>query len=333
VANLRLESYLLTEESIASARRSLSDDGILILYNYYREPWLVDKLAGMVGSAFGEEPLVSTYGGWGRAAVIMDGPRLKEIPQGQFGPYKESGAAANVNELRVIGEGYYPMTNTQPATDDWPFIYLVGKSFPDIYIAGLAIVVLFSFLGIGLIAPRSTLRRFDWHMFFLGVAFALLEVRAIIQFALLFGSTWMVNSLVFFAILTGVLLAVLVNARFKVRRIWIFYALLFGMLLLNFVVQPNSLLFENVALRYIAASFLAFAPVFLANIIFSNSFRDSETADVAFASNLLGIMVGSMLEYFSMLFGYHLLLIPVMVFYACALLLYRRSGSTAAQAA
>jgi len=39
--------------------------------------------------------------------------------------------------------------------------------------------------GIWLIAPRSVLRRFDWHMFFLGAAFALLEVKALIVFALL----------------------------------------------------------------------------------------------------------------------------------------------------
>jgi hypothetical protein len=71
--------------------------------------------------------------------------------------------------------------------------------------------------------------------------------------------------------------------------------------------------------RYAIASSLIFAPVFLANVIFSNSFRDAEHADVAFASNLLGIMVGGMLEYFSMLFGYHLLLVAVIAFYFLAM--------------
>ncbi len=326
VANLRLESFLLTQDSIASARKALTDNGILVLYNYYREQWLVDKLAGMVGGAFDQQPLVSTYGGWGRAAVIMAGPRLRSLPAGSFGAYHEDSSAVNAKDLRVIGEGYYPVTSgaPTPATDDWPFVYLREKGFPSIYIAGLATIGLISLVGIFGIAPRRTLRQFDWHMFFLGMAFALLEVKALITFALLFGSTWIVNSLVFFAILTGVLLAVLVNARFKVRRIWISYVLLFAMLVLNLLVQPNSLLFQNPALRYVVASFLAFAPVFLANIIFSNSFRDSEAADVAFASNLLGIMVGGMLEYFSMVTGYYLLLVPIIVFYGCALLLYRR---------
>jgi hypothetical protein len=143
---------------------------------------------------------------------------------------------------------------------------------------------------------------------------------------LLFGSTWVVNSLVFFAILTSVLLAVLLNSRFKIRRIEIFYVLLFGMLLLNLFLPPEALLLSNPAMRYIAASFLAFTPVFLANVIFSNSFRETEVADVAFASNLLGIMVGAMMEYFSMLVGYHLLLLPVILFYALALV-FRGRGA------
>ena len=158
-------------------------------------------------------------------------------------------------------------------------------------------------------------------MFFLGVAFALLEVKALITFALLFGSTWIVNSLVFFAILTSVLLAVRVNMRFRVRRIWIFYFILFGMLALNLAIRPETLLFANVYARYLVASLLAFAPVFLANVIFSHAFRDTEIADIAFASNLLGIMAGGMLEYLSMLFGYHTLLWLVIAFYALAMLL------------
>ena len=327
VANLRLESFLLTQDSLAAARRALTDDGVLVLYNYYREQWLVEKLASMMGNAFDQEPLVSTYGGWGRAAVIMAGPRLGELPEGRFGTYREAGAAYGGTALRVIGEGFYPRSSVTPATDDWPFIYLNDRSFPSIYIAGLGVVVLVSLAGVLAIAPGRTLRRFNWHMFFLGVAFALLEVRALTTFTLLFGSTWMVNSLVFFAILAGVLLAVLVNARFKIRRIGIFYALLFGMLVLNLFVRPDSVLFGDPTLRYLAASFLAFTPVFLANVIFSNSFRDTEEADVAFASNLLGIMVGGMLEYFSMLVGYNLLLVPVIIFYAAALLLYRRPGA------
>ncbi len=318
IANLRLESFLFTQDSLAAARGALAPDGVLVLYNYYREPWLIEKLAGMVSRTFGRDSFVSTYGGQGRGAVIINGPRLARISE-NVAPYRETTATEPSTELRVTGEGLMGGGTIAPATDDWPFVYLPRKSFPSIYLRGLAVVIAISLAGIWWIAPPQTLRRFDWHMFFLGVAFALLEVKALITFALLFGSTWIVNSLVFFAILTSVLIAVRVNARFAVRRIWIFYVLLFGMLALNLVVRPDALLFENVWARYLVASALIFAPVFLANVIFSHSFRDTDQADVSFASNLLGIMAGGMLEYLSMLFGYHVLLWFVIAFYALAL--------------
>jgi hypothetical protein len=324
--SLRLESFLLTQDAIAKARTRLTNNGILVLYNFYRDDWLVQKLANMAGHAFNQEPFVSTYGGWGRAAVIMVGPRLTTLPPGKFGPYHENSRPSGKRgePLRVIGEGYYPLSSTTPATDDWPFLYLVDRSFPLLYIAGLGMVVLFALAGTLTLAPRRVLRRFNWHMFFLGVAFMLLEVKSLTTFSLLFGSTWLVNSLVFFAILSSVLLAVLVNSRLKIRRITPFYLLLFGVLVLNVLLPPEALLLGNPLVRYLLASVLAFTPVFLANIIFANSFRDSETADVAFASNLLGIMVGGGLEYFSMLIGYRMLLLFVIVFYACALLLRNR---------
>ncbi|TMD58978.1 MAG: spermidine synthase [Chloroflexi bacterium] len=332
--SLRLESFLLTEESIRAARARLTNDGLVVFYNFYREDWLVQKLANMAGHAFNQQPLVSTYGGWGRAATIMVGPRLKTLPAGMFGAYHET--ASSSKDLRVIGEGYYPLTNGTMATDDWPFLYLRDHSFPLIYVFGLLMVAFYALGGTLLLAPRKTLRRFDWHMFFLGVAFMVLEVKSLTTFSLLFGSTWFVNSLVFFAILSSVLLAVLVNSRLKIRRIGIWYLLLFGVLVLNLFLPPEALLLGNPIARYLLASILAFTPVFLANIIFANSFRDSETADISFASNLLGIMVGGGLEYFSMLYGYHWLLVLVIIFYACALLLRRRrtgKGGTTSEGA
>ena len=44
--------------------------------------------------------------------------------------------------------------------------------------------------------------------------------------------------------------------------------------------------------------------MFFANLVFSYSFRDTRTADMAFASNLLGAMVGGALEYLALLTGY-----------------------------
>jgi hypothetical protein len=326
IANLRLESFLFTQDSLAAAKAALTPNGVLVLYNYYREPWLIEKLAGMVSRTFGRDSFVSTYGGEGRGAVIINGPRLATSSAANAGPYQEK-AATDATRLRVTGEGTMGTSPIPPATDDWPFVYLPHPSLPALYLRGLAVVAAISLAGLWWIAPRQALRRFDWKMFFLGAAFALLEVKALITFALLFGSTWLVNSLVFFAILASVLLAVRINTLFRVRRIWIFYVLLFAILALNLVVRPETLLFANVFARYLTASVLIFTPVFLANVIFSHAFRDTDTADIAFASNLLGIMTGGMLEYLSMLLGYHALLWFVIAFYALAMLW--RGGTTA----
>ena len=33
------------------------------MYNYYREPWLIDRLAGTAAKAFGHKPCVDTFAG------------------------------------------------------------------------------------------------------------------------------------------------------------------------------------------------------------------------------------------------------------------------------
>ena len=55
-SGVRLESYMFTEESFRAVRDRLKPDGVLIVYNYFRERWLVDRLANTAAVAFGAEP-------------------------------------------------------------------------------------------------------------------------------------------------------------------------------------------------------------------------------------------------------------------------------------
>jgi len=81
------------------------------------------------------------------------------------------------------------------ASDDWPFLYLHGKLIPGLTIRSM---VIFGLLGVGMVYLFLPKRRIapNGRMFFLGAAFMLLETRAVVQMALLFGSTWLVNSVV-----------------------------------------------------------------------------------------------------------------------------------------
>src|ERR1700716_551036 len=350
-SSLRLESFLFTEESFKEARQHLTPDGAIVLYNYYREDWLLRKLAGMLETAFGQPPYALSYGGWGRAGVLVGGPRFEtlltqrpELTQ----PFVVTRAPTpllnedpNAILLPLVGSGFLAPANPAgdadptpptPATDEWPLMYLRAPALPWVYVAGLAMV---GVIALGLIfglAPASARRGFSGHMFFLGAAFMLLETRSLVTFALLFGSTWLVNSLVFFAILCSVMLAIFLSARFPLRPSAQLYGLLVVALVGAYLIPQDAFLSIDVLpLRYALASIVAFLPVFLANLVFAGSFKGTgPTADVAFASNLIGIMLGGMLEYASLLIGYRHLLLIVIGFYVVSALLLRRRAPAAA---
>ncbi|MGI8658122.1 MAG: spermidine synthase, partial [Candidatus Limnocylindria bacterium] len=311
-ANVRLESFLFTEEAFASVRDHLTDDGVFVLYNYYREEWLIAKLAAMVEEAFGAPPLLQTYDH--RKAAIAAGPAVTALGGGP--PPGDS-----VDPVPDVGE-----PTPRPATDDWPFLYLRTHFVAGYYLLALGLILAgaAAAVDVGARATGTGIRRFSPHFFVLGVAFLLLETRSLVSFSLLFGTTWLVNALAFFAILASVLLAILINARWPIRRPWPLYVGLFVALGLAFLLPPESLLFEPAWLRYVVAAALAFAPVFFANLVFSYSFRDTRTADMAFASNLLGAMVGGALEYVALITGYQALLIVVALLYAAAYLFATR---------
>jgi hypothetical protein len=255
-------------------------------------------------------------------------------------PYAEGEPAAEPVQLEddpdavllpVIGRGLLGAGNpageaelvpVSPATDDWPLIYLRVPTLPGVYLAGLGMVAVCALGLVAVLAGRGAWRGFDPHMFCLGAAFMLLETRSLVTYSLLFGSTWLVNTLVFFAILCSVLLAVALSAWLAIRASVGLYAALFGALLVAYLLPADALLWlEPAPVRYGAASVVAFLPIFLANLVFAGSFRlTGRTADLAFASNLLGVMAGGMLEYAALLFGYQSLLLLAMGFYALSVL-------------
>jgi len=207
------------------------------------------------------------------------------------------------------------------ATDDWPFLYLRDRTIAPYYLIALAFVLLVAGVGAVLAArlTRAPIAAFSPHFFLLGAAFLLLETRSLTIFSLLFGTTWTVNAMAFAAILVSVLLAITVNAVTRPPRV-VLYSGLAVTLLIAYLLPPSALLFDPAWLRYIAAAVIAFAPVFFANLVFTASFRETRTADMAFASNLIGAMVGGVLEYGALVTGYQALLIIVAVLYAAAYL-------------
>ncbi|HEX4743955.1 MAG TPA: spermidine synthase [Candidatus Limnocylindria bacterium] len=311
-SNLRLESFLYTRESFAEAVAHLTPDGVVAVYNFYSDPWVYERLSTTLREVTGEEPLLRIYP-VGNAAAHAAGPGVTQA-----------------KALRLVRDEVSPAAavTPDPATDDWPFPYLRERAVAPFYVASLAVLLLLalgSVLGVARLAGTS-LRGFSPHFFVLGVAFLLLETKSLATFALLFGTTWLVNVLAITGVLLSVLGAIAVNAWRPVPRV-LLYPLLFGSLALAYALPPDRLLFETPALRYGVAVLVAFAPVFFANLVFTRSFRDTAHPDMAFASNLLGAVAGGVLEYTALITGYRQLLVLVAVLYVLAWLTGRGASA------
>jgi hypothetical protein len=166
-------------------------------------------------------------------------------------------------------------------------------------------------------------------LFFMGAAFMLLETKSVVQFALLFGTTWFVNALVFAGVLVAVLAAVETSRRVVIGKPGWLYTTLLAALAIAWIVPQESLLALAIVPRFVAAVLLAFTPIFAANLIFTQRFRDVGDSTLAFAANLLGAMAGGVIEYVSLITGYRALLLVVAGLYSLAFLAGRRALTTA----
>ena len=132
---------------------------------------------------------------------------------------------------------------------------------------------------------------------------------------MLFGSTWVVNSSVFFTILVLILLAnlyVLKAGRINLLR---HYVGLVAVLLIATLVPPDVFLTGGTLWRYIAPCVLALGPVFFAGVIFAVSFRNTQRPELALGCNIAGAVLGGLAESFAMLLGFQHLLFLALAFY------------------
>ena len=295
---LRLESYLLTEQSLAAAKSHLAPGGTFAMYNYY-QPFLLSRYATTIQDVYHQTPCV-------------------EIQPGQLGGRKLAVLTAHPGGPVAGCATYWRGSSLAPATDDHPFPYLRSASIPGSFLRMLGAILLGSLLLIRLAGGRFTGMRSYLDLAFMGAAFLLLETKNIIQFALLFGTTWFVNSLVFTGVLLAVYLAIETARRVRLPRPAILYGGLIASLAVTWLVPQESLLSLPVVPRFLAGAALAFAPIFLANLVFAQRFSDVQNSGTAFAVNLLGAMVGGALEYLSLITGYRVLLIVIGALYGLA---------------
>ena len=306
-ASVRLESYLFTTEAIESARDHLTEGGVFSMYNYYREGWLVDRYANTLSQVFGQPPCVETLSPGGEddishLAVLT----VSEDPD----------AVSCDGDRQALWDA--PADAPEPSADNHPFPYLRTNSMPGFYVVTIGLILLVSLLAIRAVGGpvRPMIRYTD--LFCMGAAFMLLETKSVVQFALLFGTTWFVNALVFLGVMLSVLAAVLLSKRVTFKHPARLYLLLLAGLVLAYAVPPSALLGLDFVPRFFAAITIAFLPIFMANLVFAQRFKSTSASATAFGANLLGAMFGGLLEYASLIVGYRSLLFLVAILYGVA---------------
>ena len=320
-SGVRLESYMFTEESFRAVRERLAPDGLLVVYNYFREKWLVDRLANIAANAFGQEPRVHVHEARAYLGVLMAGPRLTTLTSDPVIP----------DRVTAFGQSHAPSparmhvrdAGVEPATDDWPFLYLHNRHVPSHYLAALALILVVSTVVV-LFVLRGQAGAWSWQFFLLGAGFMLLETKSIIQFALLWGSTWVVASLAIASVLSMALVANYLVAKVEVRRPWLVGLTLVALLVLNYVIPVGAIGFESRAVESIFYATLMFSPILCAGLLFGSAIKRSTSLSRDYGTNLLGAMVGGVGEYLSLVTGFRALLFLIALCYIGAIAARRK---------
>lgn len=330
MTNARLDHYVYTKESIVHAKTLLKEGGIMVLSFEAQKPFIADRMAGVLREAFGSEPIAftvpySSYG-WGGVMFIAGDLDTARRQIGQNQPL--ASLIKEWQRQRPLSFTY----STCITTDDWPYIYLQTPRIPMLYylLAGMMLLLLLfchRFLHTPLLISGWT--RSNWHFFFLGAAFLLLEVQNISKASVVLGNTWEVNAVIISGVLAMILLANLLAARFPHMPLRAVYGALVGTCLVLYFVDLSNFAFLPYPTKAVIIGALTTLPMLFSGIVFIRSFASVPGKDKALGANLIGALIGALLQSVTFVTGIKALLLVVAALYVFALLtrpaLYARS--------
>lgn len=299
LSSLRLDNFVFTSESIQAVSQRLNEGGGIATNFYAINTWLYQRHFNLLKEGMGTAPLA--YGSPENQEVIF-------LAGNAFDPNRDLGTT-NYQPVRAESA----LSQVELTTDDWPFLFLEKRGVPFHYLLPLFFIFSLSVIPIGLSPVK--IKVVNWHLFFMGAAFLLVESKAVTALALTLGSTWTVNSIVISSILIMILLAnsligVLPRLHFSLLYMGLFAALIF-----NFFFAFDTLNSFNYTLRASISGAIIAAPLFFAALIFAKAFAMVESPSMALSSNLLGSLVGGLLEYLDMWMGLRSLNLVALLLY------------------
>ncbi len=306
ISSVRLDSFVYTVEAFREARARLADGGLISMTFSAAHPLLAKKIFLMLREAFdGSTPLVlHSFYDYGVSFLI--GEDSGQLRKPADVPFQDLTPTLASDDL-----------SADVSTDDWPFFYMPVRRYPVSYLAMVVLLVFLSAVFVLRLAPGGG-RGFSAPCFFLGAGFMLVETKGITELALVYGSTWMVIGTVIAAILIMAYLANLVVLHGKAPPVTATYVLLIASLLLGLFLVGADLADLPVRAVQLLLTAALTLPLFFSGMAFSEEIERTGTVATAMASNLLGAMMGGLLEYNSMYFGFRSLYFLAMAMYVLA---------------
>lgn len=324
MSSVRLDNYLYTKDSLKAATEHLTPDGIACLGFAAQPDWLRARLFQMAAEVYPQSrPLaLNTKLNSPNSITVIWGPGLDAI-RGQLR-----------DQFRDIIADEKPLAmSVEIPTDDWPFLYQRARTLPF-----LSLIILISVVGISamFIYMRFKLRmdmaRDNLQFFLLGAGFLLMETRAMLVGAIVFASTWMVNS----TIISLVLLMALASTWLVMKSKWPTqtqaYIGLFAALLVMYFFPLNTLIGAPLAVKAVGASLVLGLPFLFSGIVFARAFATAKEPSVALGVNILGAILGGCLEYLCVIMGGNGLIILAIAIYGLSFFARRKDIATAQQA-
>jgi hypothetical protein len=324
MTNARLDHYVYTTESLAQARKLLNPNGVMVLSFEAQKPFVADRMGTALEQVFGHKPVaVRVPGngyGWGGVLFVM-GDSEEVVRQ-------RIAANPGLPELIAKWQAKSPVELlgvTKLTTDDWPYIYLESPTIPLLYyVLAIVLLLLFSYgmrrIGSNLNSIATLAGGSSWHFFFLGAAFMLLEVQNVSKAAVVLGNTWAVNAVIISGVMVMILLANLIAARFPRLPLTPVYGLLILSCIGLYFVDLSSFAFLPYATKALVVGLLTSLPMLFSGIVFIRSFAVAERKDSALGANLMGALVGGLLQSVTFVTGIKALLLIVAGLYLAAVL-------------
>jgi spermidine synthase len=316
-SNMRLDNFVYTEESFREARALLAPNGVMFLKFQINHPFVGRRLAEMLTSTFGKAPVIfaapSSYTAGASCFAISTSGQV------------EASLAADPRLSEFVASRrptFLALPEVAITTDDWPYLYHQGHWIPGIFYLLSVLVILLAAVFYFQI-PEARTRVPSLFFFSMGAGFLLLETQVVSRLALYFGTTWQVNGIVIAAILSALLLANFVIGRQRRTwpRAWSLVGILLGIACAYFV--PFSRIPGSAAVVGAVAAAIFAVPIFFAGLLFATEFRCVESPAAALGANMLGAIVGGLLENLSLIIGMKALLVVAALLYALAAVGFR----------